>query len=48
MAGFEAKLNKKMALGLNYDLDFDGFPYLPIIPQSLLAQTISLGLTIKL
>jgi hypothetical protein len=48
MVGFEAKINQKMAFCLNYDLDFDGFGYLPIIPQSLLAQSILLGLSIKL
>jgi hypothetical protein len=48
MVGFDAKINEKMAFGLNYDLDFDSFEYLPFLPKSLLIQTISLGFSLKL
>ena len=48
MGGMLIKLNEKVNVGLNLDLDFNPVGELPIIPKTLFSTTFLAGITMKL
>lgn len=48
MGGINIKLNKSIYMCINYDIDFNPFDKLPFIPSSLLSNSITSGVVIKL
>lgn len=48
MGGLKIKLNKSLFLGLNYDIDFNPNDDFPLLPKSILSQSLSTGIIFKI